>query len=222
MKERRIAIFTRISMLVLLLCIFTAVVSATSIPITSGSAQYGFAISLGDFEMEGPGLSLFQSTPQGPSTIANCEVGAVCDFSIGIGSDAEFCMYCSGMSAGTLGNKTAEFLSPSLTIWGSAFYSGGNTLTIPVNISGAIIGYELIDCQGNVGCSLGPVAFDLHISGHGIATLSIGSGCCDQNVLGMFANFNGVATVVPEPTSVLLTGSGLIAIWIKRRGPRKV
>ena len=113
MKERRIAIFTRISMLVLLLCIFTAVVSATSIPITSGSAQYGFAISLGDFEMEGPGLSLFQSTPQGPSTIANCEVGAVCDFSIGIGSDAEFCMYCSGMSAGTLGNKTAEFLSPS-------------------------------------------------------------------------------------------------------------
>jgi hypothetical protein len=214
--KQQAAIFTGIAILGFI-CASSSITLATTIPITSGSIQDGFFISSGDFDMEGPNLSLFQSTPDGSdlSGAVSCAVGAVCNLSVSIGVFNRLCTLCSDETGGMVGNKTAELLSGSLTISGSAFYSGGDTLKMPVNITGTIVGYELINCgaNGDPACSLGPVEFRLRISAHGIDTLFFVSG----DPIGMLSTVNGFATVAPEPTSLLLTGSGLIAIWIRRR-----
>jgi len=199
-----------------LICFFSTAVSATSIPIT-GSFQQGFDEFLGDGSINGPGLTLFQGTPDGLGSIGTCVPGAVCNFSTVIGSAAPFCMFCTGFSSGTLGNKTADFLDPNLTISGSAFFPGGDTLTMPITITGTIVGYAL-NCPGSLGtgCTLGPVEFNLNIVGTGTATLTFGV-LGESNIYGMDATFSGTATVVPEPISLVLTGTGFLGIWTRKR-----
>lgn len=202
-----------------LVCLTSAIASADSITIT-GEADIGFARSLGDFIIQGPGLSLAQGTPDGPSTIGSCTVGSVCDFSFGIPSvhDFGFC-YCKGFSGGSVGSQTADFLVPSLTLTGSALYSGGDSLTVPMTISGTIIGYKLVDCfPGGIDCKLGPPVFTLKVMGQGedaVVFNEIGS------IIGSDVTFTGRATVVPEPSSLVLISTGLAAVvWrkYKRQG----
>jgi hypothetical protein len=113
--------------LLLLFCslsIFAKASSIQTIPI-SGDAQIGepyICCLNGDFTISGPGLSLFQGTPDGPSFIGSCDLDTVCDFSFTIYSAADFCAYCINYSGGSLGGKTADFLDPTLTFTGSAFF----------------------------------------------------------------------------------------------------
>ena len=154
---------------------FTSVVASAdsiiSIPVT-GIADKGFAQTLGDFSIQGPGLSLFQGLPDGNNSIGTCTVGTVCDFSFDIGSSAPFCTYCTFYSSGSLGNKVAEFLDPSLLFTGTAFYSGGESLTVPMTLTGTIIGYKLVNCSNGF-CDLGPRVFTLSIVGHGTGQVTL-------------------------------------------------
>ena len=160
---------TRSVVLLCLVCFVSTLASANSfhsIPITGVGfvGQPGFNCCFnGDFNIQGLNLSLNQGTPNGPASIGSCTVGTVCNFSYGIGSTATFCTYCTGFSEGSLGTKTADFLAPSLTFTGSAFYPGGSSMTVPMTITGTIIGYELVNCNNSVGCSLGPIVFSLKL-----------------------------------------------------------
>jgi hypothetical protein len=205
--------------LVSFICFISVLASADSvsnIPIT-GSARQGFGQTTGDFNITGPSLTLVQGVGVGPSTIGFCTAGAVCDFSFSIGNSNASCPFCFGLSSGTVGNKSAPFLDPSLLFTGSAFYTGPtNSILVPFTITGTIAGYQLVNCtvpDAN-GCSLGARIFTLRIVGHGT-----GHPVFDAlgDIVGINATFSGTATVIPEPISLALTSTGLLGIWIRKK-----
>jgi hypothetical protein len=209
------------NILLVVFCFLPSLASANSsnIPIT-GTASQGFSLTYGDFNITGPGLSLYQALPDGPNLIGLCNVGTVCNFSFAINVSAEnFCSFCLTYDSGSLGNKVVELLLPSLQFTGSAFYSGSGSINLPMTLSGTIIGYELINCNSNgYDCSLGPKEFTLHISGTGTGQFTmqpIGGGLA--TIQGVVSNFTGTATVVPEPISLVLTGTGLLGVLIKKK-----
>ena len=216
------AIRTNLILAGFVFCFISSFVSADGIPISGvglqGQPNFNCCFN-GDFFINGPGLSLNQGTPDGPTSIGGCVVDTVCNFSYSIGSAATFCSYCLFFSGGSLGTKTADFLDASLTFTGSAFYPGGlTTMSVPMTVSGTIIGYKLVNCfpNGN-GCSLGPIVFDLQLSGSGLGTVTLDPG---NGIAGISTSFTGTATVLPEPASLWLMGAGLAGLLLRKRsGP---
>jgi hypothetical protein len=204
-------------------CILSSFASANSIPIsgvTFFGAPGGNCCFNGDFSIAGPGLSLEQGTPDGPNFLGNCAVDTVCNFSYSIGSVAAFCTYCLGFSGGSLGTKTADFLDPLLTFTGSALYTGASSMSVPMIVSGTVIGYELLNCAPGSGnsCSLGPIVFDLHLSGSGVGTITFITFIPGTSEISEIStSFTGTATVAPEPTSFWLMGTGLAGLLLGKR-----
>jgi hypothetical protein len=201
----------------LVLCFISSLASANSIPITGVAVQGqpgGNCCFNGDFLISGPGLSLAQGTPDGPNEIGVCAMDAVCNFSFSIGSWSACCL---GFSGGSVGNKTAEFLDASLTFTGSALYSGGTSISVPMTVTGTIVGYELINCTDGIDCSLGPKEFTIHIDAHGTGVFTMNPEGSSSAIYGVSANFTGTATTTPEPISLVLTGTGLLGILIRKK-----
>jgi len=209
------------------ICFISVLASAHSvsdIPI-NGSASQGFGQTTGDYNIQGPGLSLIQGIPAGPISIGFCTAGTTCNFSFAIPNSSVFCGLCLGQSFGSLGNKSATFLDSSLLLTGSALVpssEGGSAqiVQLPMTVSGIITGYQLVNCfPPDVGlCDLGPKQFAVRIVGHGTGTFIVqnfGGGVL--NIFGGSATFTGTATVIPEPISLALTGTGLVGIWIRRK-----
>ncbi len=206
------------------LCLLAAACYAdrvTTIPIT-GSTYDGFATTEGDYKIQGPGLSLWQADPGGPSFIGFCTIGTVCNFSWSPVDPASFCTLCTTFSGGSFGSTQAQWLEPELVFTGSAFYSGGNTLTMSFTVSGTVYGFQLVGCLSDgSNCSQGPQVFALKISGTGTETLTINdfSGTPSE-IVGLWGTFSGTATPVtatPEPGSMILMATGLAGVWMKRR-----
>jgi hypothetical protein len=196
--------------------------SVNNIAIT-GTAYDGFATSSGDFMIHGPGLSLLQSSPGGPSFIGICELGSLCNFSFSSGSSASFCTYCSLYSSGTFGKAVAEWFIGGLTFSAPAVvWNGQPVMNLPLTISGQIIGFELLNCNQGLGCTLGPNVFDLNIAGKGTGEFQMSA---TGLILGVSANYTGTATpvsTIPEPISLLLVSSGIAAIGLARKRSLKV
>jgi hypothetical protein len=201
-------------------CLIASLASAdsVSIPVT-GTASKGFAITLGDFNINGPGLSLFQGLPDGSNNIGVCNIGAVCNFSFTINaSGSSFCKYCLFYDTGSLGSNKAELLVQNLTFTGSSLYAAGTSISAPMTVAGTIVGYELINCSGGSNCSLGPVEFELRIAGQGTGQFTMQPETGSQSlIVGVSSSFTGTATTVPEPISVILTGTGLVGILVRKK-----
>jgi hypothetical protein len=196
--------------------------SVNSIAIT-GTAYDGFATSSGDFIIHGPGLSLIQSSPGGPSFIGICDLGSLCDFTFSSGNLGAFCTYCSLYSSGTFGNKVAQYFFGGLTFSTPAVvWNGQPVMNLPLTISGEITGFELLNCNQGLGCTLGPQVFDLKIAGQGTGAFQMNDAGL---ILGVTASYTGTATsvqTVPEPISLLLMSSGVAAIGLARKRSLKL
>jgi hypothetical protein len=188
--------------------------SVNNIAIT-GNFYVGFGTSSGDFQIQGQGLNLFQATPGGPSFIGSCNLGAGCNFSFSPVPTSSFCSYCLGLSGGSLGSVVVEYLNPSVAFSGSAVWNGQSTINVPMTITGTIVGYELVGCEGIVGCSLGPEEFSLRVVAHGTGQFSVSPAGLIYGGSGTFSGFASTAT--PEPLPLLLTGTGLIGVWLARK-----
>ncbi|MGA7591465.1 MAG: PEP-CTERM sorting domain-containing protein [Candidatus Sulfotelmatobacter sp.] len=195
--------------------------SVNSIAIT-GTAYDGFASSSGDFIIHGSGLSLYQSSPGGPSFIGICNLGSLCNFSFSAAGNS-YCGYCSLYSSGTFGNAVAELFTGGLTFSTPAVvWNGQSVMNLPLTISGQIIGFELLNCNGGYGCTLGPQVFDLKIAGTGTGEFQMAQ---TGLILGVSASYTGTATPVssvPEPISLLLMSSGIAAIGLARKRSLKI
>jgi hypothetical protein len=204
-----------------------AIASANSgsIPIT-GFGYDGGATTNGNFNVQGPGLSLTQALPGGASSIGSCTVGTTCTLIWSPASTFGYCL-CAIYSGGSVGLQTAQILDGGLTFTASGFYSGGDTLTIPFTVTGTITGYELLNCQnGGLDCELGPQVFSVNISGTGSEVLTLESDVPVGSEAAIFdatAYFSGFAatgtTTTPEPATLVLTATGLMGVWVRwKRG----
>ena len=192
----------------------------------TGTATFGSDFS--NFFISGPSLSLYSAAPGAfAGLLFQCNQGDTCNVpALSIGAFPSPVGAPGGFSGGTVGGVTADTLTGSLDFSGSSFIAGcdpANLGTGPVNFAGNLMGFTFLPlgCENTFSCtSVGPEVFDVQLSGTGTVTaFGVFNSPGVDNVLQVQYTFSGTANTVPEPSSLLLLGSGLtvLAGMLRRR-----
>jgi hypothetical protein len=187
-----------------------ALANASSFPITGTSQLDGSDIT--DIVNGGP-LSLLTQAPSGPNLVGGPFSPGLVNFSLDV---PMFSAINGGYAYVTFGNQSTDMVMGGLIFSGTFTVpvqpnGTGSTVTFPVTMIGNGIAYQ--DLSG----TKGPQIFDLAFSGSGTVTVQGAFVNGQYYVDSGAASFNGTATVVPEPSSVLLLGTGLAGIVGMRR-----
>jgi hypothetical protein len=186
----------------------------------TGEASYGDDSE--EFFLSGPSFTIHSAFPGGPGGArGECSQGTLCTIPAQfIGTPAEF-----GLSGGTVGGVKADIFGSGqgLTFSGFSFTAGTDSPfgSGPMTFTGDLTGYvfDPPGCEVGVSCTgVGPQVFDLQLSGSGTGTAT---GIPRQDGTDLIIEYNytfsGMATTAPEPSSLLLLSSGLIALVAIRR-----
>lgn len=202
----------------------------------TGTATYGNDIV--DFSLSGPSFSIHSAAPADggrSGVLAVCLQGTLCTIGDQLILTTPSSFLAPGdFSGGTVGGVTADTLGAltygeGLTFSSFSFTAGTNPKNFgsgPVTFTGHLTGYIFYPpgCEQTQTCTaVGPQVFDLQLSGSGIGTASGEFWGPGQDGIEQFDyTFHGTVTgsvtsVVPEPSSLLLLGSGLTAFAAIRR-----
>lgn len=206
-----------LSQAVLCLLLGTLPARANSVTVVgngySGGTSDGLSFTAGVF-------SAFSAAPDGPAILGVGAVGVPLTLSW---SSLPF--PGPGFTLVNVGNKFTDILTGAIlftgtfTVPASALLTG--TFTGPVDVSGQLQAFQDLTL-GQGFYTPGPLMATLLFSGTGTATLQLEDNGNNFFVIDFAsANFNntGRLTVVPEPTSLFLMGTGLtgLSVMVRRR-----
>ena len=128
-----------------------------------------------------------------------------------------------GFTEVNIGNRFTDiltggiiFTTETFTVPASALVTG--TFTTAVNVVGQVMAFQ--DLGGKQGALMATLTF----AGTGTATLYLQDGGENQfairQAVGEFKNISGTLTIVPEPATLLLIGTGLVALGAVARRDR--